>query len=241
MFIHLTRYLHARILKWAGALANPSSPCQCIEHFVTNMEMFLHSLTEATKDRMHSFGGLSSVAEGLDLPNEVICHSTLVSLTKEGIELLLIINVNPINLSYRVFWLSNCCLQDMHSYSRESSSGFGYHKFITVIMAEYNLGVQDALNWLGTYNDGVISRFLSNLKQIPSWDPDRQEGSNVHWWCRKMGQWNWWLVLQVRAILWRRRADSDASRGSDPRRPNFPWLGLLRKANAEETKETLVE
>ena len=47
-------------------------------------------------------------------------------------------------------------------------------------MAEYNLGVQDALNWLGTYNDGVISRFLSNLKQIPSWDPDRQEGSNVH-------------------------------------------------------------
>ena len=85
------------------------------------MEAYVHSVTEEVKDRMHNrvrpledylrlrrltiagasiFGLLEF---GLDLPNEVICHPTLVSLTEEGIELLITVNVSPINLSYRIF------------------------------------------------------------------------------------------------------------------------------------------
>jgi len=78
------------------------------------MEAYVHAVTEEAEDRMHNrvrpledflrlrrltCGGAPTfgfLEFGLDLPNEVICHPTLVSLTKEGIDLLLIVNVSPI-------------------------------------------------------------------------------------------------------------------------------------------------
>ena len=80
------------------------------------MEAYVHSVTEEAEDKMHNrvrpledflrlrlrrltCGGAPTfgfLEFGLDLPNEVICHPTLVSLTKEGVELLLIVNVSPI-------------------------------------------------------------------------------------------------------------------------------------------------
>jgi hypothetical protein len=78
------------------------------------MEEYVHSVTEEAKDRMHNrvrpledylrlrrltCGGAPTLGLfefGLDLPNEVICHPTLVSLTKDGIELIFIVNVSPI-------------------------------------------------------------------------------------------------------------------------------------------------
>lgn len=42
---------------------------------------------------------------------------------------------------------------------------------MTAIMTEHHLDLQNALHWLGTYTDGVISRFLSHVKRIPSWGP----------------------------------------------------------------------
>ena len=131
----------------------------------------------------------------------------------------------------------------MHSYIRESSSALGDHNLVTVIMAEYNLGVQDALNWLGTYNDGVISRFLSDLKQIPSWDPDTDR--KVQMYIDGVGQWvranDGWSYESERyygddGLMVRENRILKISQ-----RPNLPWLGLLRNANAEETKETLME
>ena len=78
------------------------------------MEAYLQSVTEEAEDRMHNrvrpledflrlrrltCGGAPTLGLfefGLDLPNEVICHPTLISLTKEGVDLLLILNVSPI-------------------------------------------------------------------------------------------------------------------------------------------------
>ena len=78
------------------------------------MEAYVHAVTEEAEDRMHNrvrpledflrlrrltCGGAPTfgfLEFGLDLPNEVICHPKLVSLTKEGVDLLLIVNVSPI-------------------------------------------------------------------------------------------------------------------------------------------------
>ena len=131
----------------------------------------------------------------------------------------------------------------MHSYSRESSSGLGDHNLVTVIMAEYNLGVQDALNWLGTYTDGVISRFFSYLKAIPSWDPDTDR--KVQMYIDGVGQWvrgndDWSYETE------RYYGDDRLMVRKDrilkiSQRPNLPWLDLVGKGKAEEIKETPVE
>jgi hypothetical protein len=75
----------------------------------------------------------------------------------------------------------------MHSYVREISCGLAYHNIITAVMTEYHLDLQGALNWLGTYSDAVVSRFLSNIKRIPSWDSDTDK--KVQTYIKGLGQW----------------------------------------------------
>ena len=109
-------------------------------------------------------------------------------------------------------------------------------------MAEYHLGLQDALNWLETYTDAVVSRFLCDLKQVPSWDPDTDR--KVQMYIDGVGQWvrgndDWPYETK-------RYYGDDGLRIRDDRilrisrQPNLPWLDL-GKVNTKETKEALVE
>jgi len=127
----------------------------------------------------------------------------------------------------------------MHSYIREFSSGLGFHNLITTFMAEHNLGLQDALNWLGTYNDAIVSRFLSNLKRVPSWDlaTDRR----VQIYIDGLGQCN--KGLDDWSFESKRYYGDD---GPTVRRDRIirisqssklPWLDL-EEIKAEKTKET---
>ena len=75
----------------------------------------------------------------------------------------------------------------MHSYSREISCGLAYHNIITTIMNEYHLNLHDTLIWLGTYTDAIVSRFLLNIKRLPSWDPDTD--GRVRMYVDGLGQW----------------------------------------------------
>jgi hypothetical protein len=132
----------------------------------------------------------------------------------------------------------------MHSYSRESSSGLGDHNLVTVVMAEYHLGLQDAFNWLETYTDAVISRFLSNLKQIPSWDPDTDRKvqmyiDGVGQWARGMDDWSYESKRYYGDDGLRIRGDR-ILKISPPKRPNLPWLDL-GKGKAEETNKASVK
>jgi len=130
----------------------------------------------------------------------------------------------------------------MHSYYRESSSGLGDHNLITVIMAEYHLGLQDALNWLGTYADGLVSQFLSNLKQIPSWDPDTDR--KVQMYIDGIGQWvrgqdDWAHEAERYYGDDRLRIQKDRILRIS-QRPNLPWLDL-KKENAEGKMEAPIK
>ena len=79
-------------------------------------------------------------------------------------------------------------MQDMHSYQREISCGLASHNIITPIMKDYNLDLQGALDWLGTYTDGVVSKFLSDLSNVPSFNNEDLE-ERVWTYVDGLGQW----------------------------------------------------
>lgn len=75
----------------------------------------------------------------------------------------------------------------MHSYVREISCGLANHNIITLIMLEYGLGLQEALDSLATRTDEVIERFLANAKKLPSWGEEID--SKVQIYVNSLGQW----------------------------------------------------
>ena len=54
-------------------------------------------------------------------------------------------------------------------------------------MNEHHLDLHDTLTWLETYTDAIVFRFLSNIKHIPSWDPDTDR--RVQKYVDGLGQW----------------------------------------------------
>lgn len=54
-------------------------------------------------------------------------------------------------------------------------------------MKEHNLDLQAALDWLGAHCEQTISRFLSNVKRVPSWGAETDEKVKVY--IDGMGQW----------------------------------------------------
>ena len=103
-------------------------------------------------------------------------------------------------------------------------------------MAEHNLGLQDALNALGKYSDAIVSRFLSNLERIPSWDPATDK--RVQMYIDGLGQCvrglDDWSFESKRYY----GDDGQTVRGDRVIRisqsSNLPWLGL-EELKAEET------
>ncbi|KIM41852.1 hypothetical protein M413DRAFT_27416 [Hebeloma cylindrosporum] len=181
---HILGEMTRQFWKQASTLAARDSPC--FERFIATSETYLNAVVEEAEDRAQNrirpvqdylrlrrdtCGArptLVLIEFGLNLPREVTDHSTLVSLTQDAVDLIILVN-------------------DMHSYSREISCGLAYHNIITTIMNEYRLDLRDALTWLGTYTDAIVSRFLSNIKQIPSWDPDTDR--RVRTYVDGLGQW----------------------------------------------------
>src|SRR6266436_1642420 len=106
MFVHLTRSLHTSIWKQVNALATPG--CSSVQHFFETTEAYVNSVSQEAEDRMHNrvhsvdgylrlrrdtsaartVVGLHEI--GLGLPNEVLFHPTLVSLTQDAIDMIVI-------------------------------------------------------------------------------------------------------------------------------------------------------
>jgi len=94
-----------------------------------------------------SFFGL-----GLRIPNEVFEHPLVISMLESATDLIAVTN-------------------DMHSYGLEHSRGLDGHNVITAIMHEYHLNLQGAFYWLSGYASKTTSKFLSDRKNLPSWNP----------------------------------------------------------------------
>ncbi|TFK73275.1 terpenoid synthase [Pluteus cervinus] len=95
---------------------------------------------------------LIEFAAGIDLPDEVINHPTILALEEATNDL--------------VTW-SN----DIFSYNVEQSR-HGTHNMITVLMKEQGLCLQDAVDLVGRYCKMSIERFEAHRQLLPSWNPD---------------------------------------------------------------------
>ncbi|KAF4609521.1 hypothetical protein D9613_012269 [Agrocybe pediades] len=61
-------------------------------------------------------------------------------------------------------------MNDMHSYNIEQSrGGVAGHNFITVIMREYGLTLQEALYWVSGYTTKIMENYVSDQRRLPSW------------------------------------------------------------------------
>ena len=69
----------------------------------------------------------------------------------------------------------------------EQSRGFESHNVVTVVMHEYHLDHNGAMEWLETYLKEEESRFLENMKCLPSWGEDIDE--RVREYVAGMGYW----------------------------------------------------
>jgi len=107
----LTWCFYIRFWKRAGTLAAPNSPC--FDRFIATSETYLNAVVEEVEDRVHNrirpvqdylrmrrdtCGArptLTLFEFGLNLPNEVVGHPTLISLTQDAVDLIILVNVSP--------------------------------------------------------------------------------------------------------------------------------------------------
>ena len=68
----------------------------------------------------------------------------------------------------------------MHSYGFERSRGLDGHNYITAVMHEYDLDLQQTLYWLSGFACQTISNFLSNSRALPSWGKEVDQAVEVY-------------------------------------------------------------
>ncbi|KXN86840.1 Delta(6)-protoilludene synthase [Leucoagaricus sp. SymC.cos] len=171
-------WLRARALVPAGA--------SCIRHFVDAWTSYTAAVIEEADDRANkryrSFedymrirkntaGGaptLALIEFGLDLPDEVFDHPIVTSLRDRAETLIVLVN-------------------DIYSFIMEKSRGLAIHNGVEIVMRERNISIQEAMNWLGNYCDGLADSFLIELESLPSWGADVD--ARVTKYVNGLGQW----------------------------------------------------
>ncbi|KAF8900414.1 isoprenoid synthase domain-containing protein [Gymnopilus junonius] len=182
---HLLGDMTRQFWKRATALAKPGSPC--FKHFIDTSEAYLLAVTREAEDRANHT--VRSVEDYLHLRRDTCGARPTLALIEFGLNLSEDVTSNPVVASLREAAVDLIILvNDMHSYTREISCGLASHNIITPIMRDYNLDLQSALEWLGTYTDGVVSKFLSNLTQVPSFD-DQDLEERLWTYVDGLGQW----------------------------------------------------
>ncbi|KAF9072640.1 terpenoid synthase [Rhodocollybia butyracea] len=137
----------------------------------------------------------------MDIPDEIMEHPVIHEFTMGCVDMLIIQN-------------------DIYSYNVEQAVGNDLHNLVTIVMNQYNLDVQGAIDWIGRYNDELADRVLENYRNLPDWGP--VINPQIHRYCDSVGEW-------VRGIdswyfhSWR------YFRGKGPEIEKTRWVELMPK------------
>jgi hypothetical protein len=155
---------------WKRLISTASPGTQ--QRFIETFDFFFQSVTEQARDRqegvipdLESYIALRRDTSGcktsfvlieyaynLNIPDEVMDHPLIRSLGEASNDL--------------VTW-SN----DIFSYNVEQSKG-DTHNMIPVIMNQYSLDLQSAVDFVGQLCKQSIDRFNNDRAQLPSWGPE---------------------------------------------------------------------
>ncbi|KAF7346245.1 Terpenoid synthase [Mycena sanguinolenta] len=112
----------------------------------------------------------------MDLPDEVIDHPAIVSLSAFVTDMIIFDN-------------------DICSYNKEQAAGDDLHNILTIVMKEKNVSLEGALAWVAQHHKDAAQAFLENWKSLPHWSPeiDSQVEEYIHGighWVRANDCWN---------------------------------------------------
>ncbi|KAK7451208.1 hypothetical protein VKT23_012544 [Stygiomarasmius scandens] len=151
---------------WLNAVRTASPTSQ--RRFINTFQSYLDAVVQQAEDRTSghirdvesyfevrrdTIGAKPSFAINeihMNIPDEVIAHPTIVNLSILAIDMLIIGN-------------------DLCSYNVEQSRGDHGHNLVTVVINQFQLDVQKALNWIGNLHDGLANQFLEAWKEIPTY------------------------------------------------------------------------
>jgi hypothetical protein len=107
----------------------------------------------------------------LDIPDHVRNHPTIRHLETLAVDLIVIANVR-ITPPRRLFPAANLTnhAQDLLSYNKEQAVGDDQHNIVTIIMKQFNLGVQGAIDKAGELSDQKMAQFVHLYSHwVPRW------------------------------------------------------------------------
>ncbi|KAK7688467.1 Delta(6)-protoilludene synthase [Cerrena zonata] len=178
---------------WENAIRTATLTAQC--HFIDTFQLYTDSVVQQAVDRDRSHirsvdhyfelrrdtvGAKPSFAileVKMDLPDEVMKHSSIVTLTVACIDMLIIGN-------------------DLCSYNVEQARGDDGHNLVTIVMHERNCNLNTALEWISGLHDRLVEIFLSTFKTVPSFgnhDLDKQVSTYIDGlgnWVRANDTWS---------------------------------------------------
>ncbi|KAF9067337.1 terpenoid synthase [Rhodocollybia butyracea] len=104
----------------------------------------------------------------MDIPDEVMEHPMIREFIIGCVDMLIIGN-------------------DISSYNVEQAVGNDLHNLVTIVMNQYKLDVQGAMDWIGRHHDEIADRVLEIYRNLPDWGPviDPQ----IRRYCDGMGNW----------------------------------------------------
>ncbi|PPQ72274.1 hypothetical protein CVT26_006495 [Gymnopilus dilepis] len=156
---------------WIRASRYVSADANCVQHFFQYLDAYSKGVVNEAEDRAdrkrptfeeflplrRNWSGCMpcfSLCEfGLDVPEEAYQHPRMVALREATTDIVAITN-------------------DIYSYAREKERGLESQNPIELLMAEKNLSVQGAIDYLAQYIAQVQAAFLDNVANMPSWGED---------------------------------------------------------------------
>ena len=150
---------------WKRALALTTPEDTCVNRFINGFDVYMKSMIKEAEDRENkrvrtvddylqfrretfaAQASISFLSSGLKLPEKVLLHPVMQTVTLASMDILLIINVSfKFDRTYKL--TDVFIFQDMHSYPLELSRGIEFHNIITSIIHEHHLDVPAAMKWL---------------------------------------------------------------------------------------------
>ncbi|KAJ6537518.1 terpenoid synthase [Mycena vulgaris] len=130
-------------------LAMDAQVQQCIDrknNFARNSEEYL-----AVRRHSSSMWPAYAIMElDIDVADEAYYHPVLENLRTWGFILI-------------------CIDNDIFSYNIERARGQALHNYVTLVALERNIGIQDAVDYLGALHDRTKASFLDAVQNLPSW------------------------------------------------------------------------
>ncbi|KAF4623291.1 hypothetical protein D9613_001447 [Agrocybe pediades] len=113
---------------------------------------------------------------GMDFLDEVFYHPVIVELSTHIADLITLDN-------------------DIVSYNKEQATGNDPHNIVTIVMRQFGINLDGAMNWVAQYHKEVETHFLDGLKCVPSWGPEIDKNMEVYInglanWARSNDCWN---------------------------------------------------